>query len=121
VLCYPAKLNQVVLNLLANAIDACAEGGNVTVRTRAGGGGGEIHVLDTGHGIDPAIRAKVFDPFFTTQPPGEGTGLGPSISHGIVEDHGGRIEVDSAPGRGAHFTVRLPLQPPAKGGARRGP
>ena len=93
----------------------------MTVRTRAAGDGVEIHVLDTGHGIDPAILAKVFDPFFTTKPPGEGTGLGLSISHGIVQDHGGRIEVESAPGRGAHFAVRLPLQPPAKGRARRGP
>jgi two-component system, NtrC family, sensor kinase len=121
VLCYPAKVNQVVLNLLANAIDACAEGGKVTVHTRAAEGRVEVHVLDNGHGIDPAVRDRIFDPFFTTKPPGEGTGLGLSISHGIVQDHGGRIEVESAPGRGAHFTVRLPLQPPAKGGARRGP
>src|SRR6185437_14922809 len=108
VLCYPAKVNQVILNLLANAIDACADGGEVTVRTRAAEGGVELHVQDTGHGIEPAIRDKIFDPFFTTKPPGEGTGLGLSISHGIVQDHGGRIDVESAPGQGAHFTVRLP-------------
>jgi PAS domain S-box-containing protein len=119
VLRYPAKVNQVVLNLLANAIDACAAGGKVTVRTRAAEGGVEVHVLDTGHGIDPATHAKIFDPFFTTKPPGQGTGLGLSISHGIVEDHGGRIEVESAPGRGAHFTVHLPLRPPAPGTWRR--
>ncbi len=119
VLCHPAKVNQVVLNLLSNAIDACPQGGRVTVRTRAGGGGVEVHVVDTGHGIDPAVRDKIFDPFFTTKPPGEGTGLGLSISHGIVQDHGGRIEVDSAPGRGAHFTVQLPLRPPAPGARRR--
>jgi PAS domain S-box-containing protein len=119
VTCYPAKVNQVVLNLVANAIDACAENGSVTVRTRAGAGGVEIHVLDDGSGIDPAIREKIFDPFFTTKPPGKGTGLGLSISHGIVEDHGGRIEVDSAPGRGSHFTVYLPLTPPAGAGGRK--
>jgi signal transduction histidine kinase len=117
--CYPAQINQVLLNLVANAIDACAEGGTVTVRTTAGPGGVEIHVIDDGHGIDPAVRDKVFDPFFTTKPPGQGTGLGLSISHGIVQDHGGRIEVDSAPGRGAHFTVHLPLRPPAPGPRRR--
>jgi two-component system, NtrC family, sensor kinase len=119
--CYPAQINQVVLNLVVNAIDACADGGTVTVRTAAGAGGVAIHVIDDGHGIDPAVRDRVFDPFFTTKPPGQGTGLGLglSISHGIVQDHGGRIEVDSAPGRGAHFTVHLPLRPPAPGTPRR--
>jgi signal transduction histidine kinase len=111
--CYPTQINQVVLNLVANAIDACAEGGTVTVRTTADANGVEIHVIDDGHGIDPAVHDRIFDPFFTTKPPGQGTGLGLSISHGIVQDHGGRIEVDSTPGRGAHFTVHLPLRPPA--------
>ncbi|MCC6421046.1 MAG: PAS domain S-box protein [Gemmataceae bacterium] len=120
VLCYPAKVNQVVLNLLANAIDACPDGGRVEVRTRAAVSGVEVHVQDNGHGIDPAVRAKIFDPFFTTKPPGQGTGLGLSISHGIVQDHGGTIEVESERGRGAHFTIRLPLRPPAAE-TRRGP
>jgi signal transduction histidine kinase len=115
VTCYPAKVNQVVLNLVTNAIDASAPGGTVTVRTCAAADGVEIHVLDAGCGIDPAIRDKIFDPFFTTKPLGQGTGLGLSISHGIVKDHGGRIEVDSAPGCGAHFTVYLPLEPPPAG------
>jgi PAS domain S-box-containing protein len=113
VTCYPGKINQVVLNLLTNAIDACSAGGKVTVRTRPGPNGVEIHVLDTGCGIAPAIREKIFDPFFTTKPVGRGTGLGLSISYGIIQAHGGTIEVDSAPGRGAHFIVRLPLRPPA--------
>src|SRR5206468_1042974 len=92
-LCFPAKLNQVVLNLVSNAIDACPEGGRVTVRTEAHADGVGIQVQDTGHGIDPGIRAKIFDPFFTTKPVGKGTGLGLSISYQIiVEDHGGRIE-----------------------------
>jgi len=116
VTCYPDKVNQVVLNLVANAIDACARGGKVTVRTRAGAGGVEIHIEDTGSGIDPAVRDKIFDPFFTTKPPGQGTGLGLSISYRIVEHHGGRIDLDSAPGRGSHFTVHLPLRPPAARG-----
>jgi PAS domain S-box-containing protein len=112
VLCYAAKVNQVVLNLLSNALDACPPKGRVTVRTSAADGEVAIQVSDTGPGIDPAIRERIFDPFFTTKPPGKGTGLGLSISHGIVEDHGGRIEVESTPGQGAHFTVYLPLRPP---------
>jgi PAS domain S-box-containing protein len=113
VVCYPAKINQVVLNLVANSIDACGVGGKVLVRTSAENGAVQIHVVDNGHGISPTVRDKIFDPFFTTKPPGKGTGLGLSISHGIVEDHGGRIEVESEPGHGAHFTVQLPLRPPA--------
>jgi signal transduction histidine kinase len=112
----PAKLNQMVLNLLVNAVQACDNGGRVTVRTRAGAEGVEVHVLDTGCGIAPAIRDKIFDPFFTTKCLGEGTGLGLSVSLGIVQEHGGRIEVESAPGRGAHFTVSLPLVPPTRTG-----
>jgi signal transduction histidine kinase len=111
--CYPAKINQVVMNLVKNAIDACTTGGKVTVRTGAAADGVEIHVQDTGHGIDASIRGKIFDPFFTTKPPGKGTGLGLSISYGIVQDHGGRIALDSEPAAGAHFTVWLPRRPPA--------
>ena len=102
------RINQVVLNLLANAIDACTHGGKVTLRTRPVEGGVEIHVIDTGRGIEPAIRDRIFDPFFTTKPVGQGTGLGLSISHEIIRSHGGRIKVDSTPGRGAHFTAWLP-------------
>jgi PAS domain S-box-containing protein len=112
VTCYPAKVNQVVLNLVANAIDACPEGGVVTVRSRRTNGGVELEVVDNGNGILPAIRDRIFDPFFTTKPPGQGTGLGLSISHGIVQDHGGRIDVESKPGRGTRFCVALPLKPP---------
>jgi signal transduction histidine kinase len=113
--CYPAKINQVIMNLLANAIDACNEGGRVDVTTRNDGDGAvEIEVSDSGCGIDPAVREKIFDPFFTTKPPGEGTGLGLSISYGIVQDHGGSIRVESEKGHGAVFTVRLPRNGHAK-------
>jgi signal transduction histidine kinase len=108
--CQPSKVNQVIFNLLSNAIDACAPGGRVTVRTCAAAGGVEVHVIDNGCGIDPAVRDKIFDPFFTTKPLGKGVGLGLSISHGIVQDHGGSIDFTSQPGQGAHFVVRLPLQ-----------
>jgi signal transduction histidine kinase len=114
VTCYPAKINQVVLNLVANAIDACATGGRVTVRTAASDAGVVIRVEDNGCGIEPAIRDKIFDPFFTTKPPGQGTGLGLSISYQIVQDHGGTIQVESTLGHGTCFTVRLPLTGPEK-------
>jgi len=114
VTCYPGKVNQVVMNLLSNAIDACRTGGRVCVRTEPapGADGVLIHVDDTGTGIDPAILEKIFDPFFTTKPVGQGTGLGLSISYGIVRAHGGMIAVESEPGRGARFTVKLPPSPP---------
>jgi signal transduction histidine kinase len=120
VACYPAKINQVVLNLVANAIDACSSGGQVTVRTSQKPEGAVIQVLDTGCGIDPAIRDRIFDPFFTTKPPGKGTGLGLSISYQIVRDHGGTIEIDSTPGRGTCFSVRLPWKPPPEEATRPG-
>ena len=96
--CHAARINQVVMNLLSNAIDACAPGGTVTVRTGAENGQVQIDVIDNGHGINPKIRERIFDPFFTTKPIGKGTGLGLSISYGIIQDHGGTIEVDSTPG-----------------------
>jgi signal transduction histidine kinase len=118
VICSAAKIDQVVLNLCINAIDACSKEGRVTVRTRALKDGVQIHVIDNGSGIDPSIRDKIFDPFFTTTPPGQGTGLGLSISHAIVKEAGGEITVESTPGQGAHFAVRLPLRPTGPGGER---
>ena len=109
--CHPAKINQVVMNLLSNAVDACDRGGTVRIRSWAEGGGVGIAVSDTGPGIDPEIRERIFDPFFTTKPVGQGTGLGLSISYGIIHEHGGRIEVECPPGQGTTFTVYLPLSP----------
>jgi two-component system NtrC family sensor kinase len=104
-------LNQVIMNLVANAIDACPVGGKTTVSTHAVTDAVEIRVSDTGSGVDPAARDHIFEPFFTTKPPGAGTGLGLSISYGIVKAHGGTIAVGSTPNGGACFVVRLPLQP----------
>jgi two-component system NtrC family sensor kinase len=106
--CYPAKINQVVMNLLSNAIDASPANSKVTVRARRGEGGVEIQVEDHGTGIPAEAISRIFDPFYTTKPPGEGTGLGLSISYGIVQDHGGRMDVESEMGKGTCFTVRLP-------------
>jgi two-component system, NtrC family, sensor kinase len=121
--CRAARLHQVVVNLLMNAIDACSAGETVTLRTEVDPEfeGVRISVADTGRGIDPAIRERIFDPFFTTKPIGEGTGLGLSISYGIVQEHGGTIEVQSTPGAGSCFTVRIPLQPQRPGAAQPAP
>jgi two-component system NtrC family sensor kinase len=110
VTCYPAELNQVVLNLLVNAVQACRPDDRVWLRLFPQGPQGVvIEVEDTGAGIPPEVLPKIFDPFFTTKPIGKGTGLGLSISFGIVGKHGGRIEVESEVGRGTRFTVHLPL------------
>jgi signal transduction histidine kinase len=105
------QLKQVVLNLLTNAGDAVGGAGG-TVRVRAERRGHEValRVEDTGRGIRPEHRERIFDPFFTTKPAVKGTGLGLSVSYGIVRRHGGRIEVESEPGRGAAFTVTLPIE-----------
>jgi signal transduction histidine kinase len=110
VTCYPAKVNQVIMNLVGNAIDASHDGGQVRIQTHADHHDAIIEVRDNGSGIPQAIREKIFDPFFTTKPPGEGTGLGLSISYGIVHDHGGSIEVESEEGRGSTFRVKLPIK-----------
>jgi len=107
------QLVQVLVALLLNAADAMQGEGTVVVRTARDGGDALLEVRDTGHGIRAEHLPRLFEPFFTTKPPGRGTGLGLSICWGIVRDHGGRIEVESAPGQGACFRVRLPLAPGA--------
>jgi two-component system NtrC family sensor kinase len=106
------QLIQVLMALTLNAVDALEEGGRLTLRTAAGRGRADevvVEVEDNGVGIPRADQSKIFEPFFTTKPPGRGTGLGLSICYGIIEDHRGRIEVDSAPGRGSIFRVFLPV------------
>jgi PAS domain S-box-containing protein len=115
--CRAARIHQVIVNLLTNAIDACAEdSGVVTVLTRTEPEtmGVRVDIRDDGTGIEPAIRERIFDPFFTTKPVGQGTGLGLSISYGIIQEHDGRIEVQSTPGKGSCFTVHLPVEPRRK-------
>jgi signal transduction histidine kinase len=113
VLCHAGKLNQVILNLLVNAIQACDHGGTVGAGTRVGEDGSVVlEITDNGAGIRPEHMPRIFEPFFTTKAVGQGTGLGLSVSFGIIRDHGGKIEVDSQVGRGSAFRVRLPLPPP---------
>ena len=106
------ELEQVLSNLIVNAIQAMEHGVvhvAVLAQQRAGRRVACIEVADQGSGIAPADLSRIFDPFFTTKGVGEGTGLGLSVSYGIVQDHGGAIEVASEPGRGSRFTVVLPL------------
>ncbi|HXH82607.1 MAG TPA: ATP-binding protein [Candidatus Tectomicrobia bacterium] len=107
--CIRSQIDQVFLNLLANAAQAIPREGTITIETRREGDDAVVVVADTGTGIPPEIVGKIFDPFFTTKPVGEGTGLGLSISYEIVKKHGGDIRVASAPGQGATFTLRLPV------------
>ncbi len=109
VLVDPHMIQQVVMNLVLNAVQATAEGGRITIRLRRQDDACEVDVVDTGAGIPSDIRPHIFDPFFTTKPTGEGTGLGLSVSLGIVERHDGQLLVESEVGIGTIFTVRLPI------------
>ncbi len=103
------ELNQVWTNLIHNALQAMGEGGRLTLSVAPNQGGFEVGVTDTGHGIEPEALPRIFEPFYTTKAIGEGTGLGLSICSDIVRSHGGRIAVESAPGR-TRFAVWLPDQ-----------
>ena len=104
----PYQLRQVLMNLLTNAMHAVKSGGSITIAIEALGDRQVITVSDTGQGIPPENLDKIFEPFFSTKRPGEGTGLGLFVSRGIVEKLGGTIEVESEIGRGASFSIRLP-------------
>lgn len=106
-----SQIQQVLVNLINNAAQAIAgtsTPGHITITAKRWLDGIAIQVADDGPGIAPDLRERIFEPFFTTKPEGEGTGLGLSICQGIVREHGGRITVDSAPGRGTTFSVELP-------------
>jgi PAS domain S-box-containing protein len=114
--CVPTQISQVLLNLFVNALQAIEatgrdRGGRIRVGIRRVDDEMRIEIADNGCGIDPDDMPRLFDPFFTTKPVGEGTGLGLSITHGIVTGHGGKIEVDSRPGQGSCFRLRLPVDP----------
>jgi len=105
----PQMIEQVLTNLILNAVQATQAGGAITLRTVRLGNVCEIEVADTGSGISAEVRPHIFDPFFTTKRTGEGTGLGLSVSLGIVERHGGQLSVESEEGVGTVFTVKLPI------------
>jgi signal transduction histidine kinase/CheY-like chemotaxis protein len=106
-----SRIKQVFLNIINNALYAMADTGTLTIRTATDDGHVKVDFADTGGGIAPEHLDRIFDPFFTTKPEVSGTGLGLSVSLGIVQTHGGTIEVKSAPGQGATFTVTLPARP----------
>ncbi|MBN2140824.1 MAG: two-component sensor histidine kinase [Desulfovibrionaceae bacterium] len=106
-----AQVQQVLLNILENAIDAVGRDGNIRIRTALGANSREVlvSVSDTGPGIPEDKLSRIFDPFYTTKPVGEGTGLGLAITYSILQKIGGRIEVESSPGQGSTFMIYLPL------------
>jgi PAS domain S-box-containing protein len=105
------QIRQVVMNLLNNAYDALDGHGRLVVDVQASPEWAHIRVTDNGPGMPPEVVSHLFEPFFTTKPEGKGTGLGLAICHGIVESHGGSIEVETEPGHGTTFDVRLPRVP----------
>ena len=115
--CQAGEINQVIVNMLVNAAHAIQAGssqragqpGCIIVATCRAGDTAEIRISDTGSGMSAEVRARVFDPFFTTKEVGEGTGQGLAIAHNVVKKHHGSISVESAPGQGSCFTIRLPL------------
>ena len=108
---FPGEINQVWTNLLDNAFDAIGEGGRVEVATRVEGALVCVRITDDGSGIPAEAQERIFEPFYTTKDPGQGTGLGLDIAHRIVAQHEGRITVESEPGRTA-FEVCLPIDAP---------
>ncbi len=107
--CYAGPLNQVLMNVVANAVDAVEGEGTIAIRTSTRDGMFLISIRDTGAGIPEVIRTRIFEPFFTTKPVGQGTGLGLAISYGIIQAHQGRIDVVSEEGKGSEFVISIPL------------
>jgi len=105
-----SRIKQVFLNIINNAVYVMPNGGALTIRTETANGGVKIAFEDSGPGIAPEHRDRIFDPFFTTKPEVSGTGLGLSVSLGIVQSHGGTIEVETEVGRGSTFTISLPMR-----------
>jgi signal transduction histidine kinase len=104
----PSQLNQALVNLIVNAMQAMPDGGRLTVSTGASKGRVFLSVEDTGIGMTDEVAAKLFVPFFTTKDVGQGTGLGLPVAHGIVMSHGGTIRVESSAGQGTRMTIELP-------------
>jgi two-component system NtrC family sensor kinase len=108
----PSQIQQVFMNMIINAAEAMGGSGKLTVRTRFAHSGDlavAVDFTDTGQGISTENMDRIFDPFFTTKEVGHGTGLGLAISYGIIKEHNGSVSVESEPGRGTTFTVRLPV------------
>jgi len=112
--CDAAQVQQAILALAMNALEATPSGGRITLEARPDGDGVALVVSDTGVGIPEEHQSRIFEPFFTTKEEGKGVGLGLAVVYGIVTRHRGRIVVRSKPGEGTAFTVRLPRTPPTE-------
>jgi two-component system NtrC family sensor kinase len=110
--CYASQINQVFMNIISNAAQAIEKEGDIWIKTWQEDNLAFVSIRDSGPGIPREAFDKIFDPFFTTKPVGKGTGLGLSISYGIVQKHGGEILVESQPGHGTTFIVKVPLEGP---------
>jgi two-component system NtrC family sensor kinase len=113
--CYAGQLNQVWMNLIANAAQSLKDGGSVKISTRRERESVVVEIRDSGCGIPSKSLSKIFDPFYTTKPVSEGTGLGLSMTHSIIERHKGSIEVQSDPDCGTIFTVVIPINAKPRG------
>lgn len=107
--CFPGQINQVLMNILSNAIQAIPETGTIFIKTQLVDETARISIKDSGSGMTEEVKRKIFDPFFTTKDVGKGTGLGLSISFGIIQKHNGEIEVISEPGKGTEFVIKIPV------------
>ncbi|MFN2225048.1 MAG: sensor histidine kinase, partial [Anaerolineae bacterium] len=105
-----SRIKEVFLSLALNALQAMPAGGRLVVRTEQRGDRVAVTFADDGEGIADDVLPRIFEPFYTTRPVGQGTGLGLSVSLGIVQDHGGTMQVDSRPGEGATFVIWLPVE-----------
>ena len=108
----PVQMSQVLLNLCINALHAMPDGGTLTLKVKQEGDVVALLISDTGHGIPQENLAKIFTPFFTTKEVGKGTGLGLTVVHGIIQEHGGNITVESETGKGTTFRILLPIERP---------
>ncbi|EFH13460.1 response regulator [Teichococcus cervicalis] len=108
--CSPALLNQVVMNIVANAADAIAERGHISIATESDGQTYRIAISDSGPGVPEGLRERIFEPFFTTKPVGAGTGLGLAIAYNVIQAHDGTISVGTGPEGGASFVISVPMQ-----------
>jgi signal transduction histidine kinase len=106
---YPGKINQVFMNILTNAVHATPQKGKITITTYMQEDTVRICIRDTGTGMTPEVKRRIFEPFFTTKDVGEGTGLGLAISFGVIEQHKGKITVESEVGKGTEFIITLPV------------
>ena len=113
VLCYASQINQVFMNILSNASQAIGDEGDIWISLeKSNKGMARVVIRDSGPGIKQEVLDRIFDPFFTTKTVGQGTGLGLSISYEIVKKHGGEIYVKSESGKGAEFTIEIPIDGP---------